>query len=100
MHTLTKVARSILDRMEPERSYETLELRAFVPDASPETLRVLMHELWINREVERVGDSGWQRHRSVPPHQSSGGAARGFGPTKVIKPEELFDHDSFSDFFK
>jgi hypothetical protein len=100
MQTLTKVARSILDRMEPDRSYEASDLRALVPDVSLETLRVLMHELWVNREVERVGDSGWQRHRSVSPHESPGDAARGFGPTKVIKPEELFDHDSFADFFK
>ena len=109
MQTLTKMARAILDRMEPDRSYETSDLRAFVPDASPETLRELMHELWINREVERAGDSGWQRHRSASPQSRPAHAGpdagdlasvSGHGQTKVVKPEELFDHDSFADFFR
>ena len=109
MHTLSKVARFILDRMEPDRRYETLDLRAFVPDASAERLREVMHELWVNRQVERVGYSGWHRHRSAPPHERPVDAqldardvarVSGFRQTKVVKPEDLFDHDSFTDFFR
>ena len=108
MHALSKVARFVLDRMEPDRHYETLELRAFVPDASTEGLREVMHELWVARQVERVGYSGWQRHRSAPPHARPVDAQRDarhvaeadFRQTKVVKPEDLFDHDSFTDFFR
>ena len=109
MHALSNVARFILGRMEPDRPYEALDLRAFVPDASTETLREIMHELWVNRQVERVGHSGWRRHRSAPPDQTPPDAileARDGAPvsrlrqTKVVKPEELFDHDSFTDFFR
>jgi hypothetical protein len=55
-----------------------------------------MHELWINRQVERVGYSGWRRCRSAlpdRPHPVS-------GETQVVKPEDLFDHATFADFFK
>ena len=109
MHALSKVARFILDRMEPDRHYEALDLRAFVPDASAEKLREVMHELWVNRQVERVGYSGWQRHRSAPPYQRRVDAqldardvapVSGFRQTKVVKPEDLFDHASFTDFFR
>ena len=109
MHVLSKVARFVLDRMEPDRCYEALDLRAFVPDASAERLREIMHELWVNRQVERVGYSGWQRLRSAPPHQRSVDAqldapdvapASDFRQTKVVKPEDLFDHGSFTDFFR
>jgi hypothetical protein len=109
MHALSKVARFILDRMEPDRRYEALDLRAFVPDASAEELREAMHELWVNRHVERVGDSGWQRYRSAPPHQGPADAqldaqdaapGSGFRQTKVVKPDDLFDHASFTDFFR
>jgi hypothetical protein len=104
MQVLSNVARSILERMEPNRHYEARDLRAFLPNASPEELREVMHELWVNRQVERVGYSGWQRHRSAPPHQRPVDAKRdvvsGYGQTKVVKPEDLFDHDSFNDFFK
>src|SRR5919106_152355 len=105
MHALSKAARYILDRMEPDRRYEALDLRAFVPDASAERLREVMHELWVNRQVERVGYSGWQRHRSAPPHHRPVDAQldrREVGPdsdfrqTKVVKPEDLFDHASFT----
>src|SRR3954470_16170489 len=98
MHALTKDARFILDRMEPNQRYEPQDLRAFVPDLSAEGLRAVMHELWVNRQVERVGDAGWRRHRSLPAHQGPGDA-QPFRQTKVVKPEDLFDHDSFSDFF-
>jgi len=68
-----------------------------------------MHELWINRQVERVGQSGWQRHRSAPPHQTPVDAQLGtrdvapasaIRQTTVITPEDLFDHDTFTDFFR
>ena len=108
MQALSKAAQFILDRMETDRRYEAADLRAYVPDASAEKLREIMHELWINRQVERVGYSGWQRHRSAPPHERldadldvrdvvPGSALR---QTKVVKPEDLFDHGSFTDFFR
>jgi hypothetical protein len=102
MHALSKDARFILDRMEPDRCYEALDLRALVPDASAEGFREVMHELWVNRQVERVGYSGWQRHRSAPAHQTPVDAQQvsGFRQTKVVKPEDLFDHGSFADFFR
>ena len=101
MHALSKDARFILDRMEPDQHYEALVLRALVPDASAEGFRQIMHELWIHRQVERVGSSAWQRRRSAPAHQASLDAQRdGFRQTKVVKPEDLFDHDSFADFFR
>ena len=107
MHALSKHARFILDRMEPDRQYEALDLRALVPDASAEGFRQVMHELWVNRQVERVGYSGWQRHRSPPAHQGSvdaqhdgRGPVPGFRQTKVVRPEDLFDHGSFTDFFR
>jgi hypothetical protein len=82
--------------MEPDRRYELEDLRAFVPGASTERLRELMHELWINRQVERVGDPGWRRHRSAPPHLPD----RVSREIKEVKPEDLFDHATFADFFK
>ena len=108
MNALSKDARFILDRMEGDRRYEVLDLRAFVPDASAEGLREVMHELWINRHVERVGYSGWRRHQSPPGNQGALDGqpdGRGVAPdsglrqTKVVKPEDFFDHDMFPDFF-
>ena len=109
MHPLSKAARFILDRMEPDRRYDASELHEFAPDASAEGLREVMHELWINRQVERVGYSGWQRHRSAPAHEGPVDAQldergeapeSGFRQNKVVKPEDLFDHGSFTDFFR
>ncbi len=109
MQALSRVARLILDRMEPDRRYGAMDLRALVPDASAEQLREVMHELWLNRQVERAGHAGWQRHRSAPPHPTSVDAhfdARDVAPvsvarpTKAVKPEDLFDHESFTDFFR
>lgn len=108
MDALSRAARFILDRMEPHRCYEVSELRAFVPDVSAETLREVMHQLWINRQVERVGDTGWQRYQSAAAHprpvdgQLGGRDAPGSGvrQTKVVKPDDLFDHGSFTDFFR
>ena len=96
MQALSKVARCILDRMEPDRRYGAVELRAFVPDSSAEQLREVMHELWINRQVERIGYAAWRRQRSVPPHAPHPVS----GEAQPAKPEELFDHDAFADFFK
>src|SRR5262245_44554153 len=99
MQALSTLARFILDRMEPDRPYESLELRAFVPDASAERLVEVMHELWVSRQVERVAYSAWQRHRSAPPNQTPVGGQRdawdvapvsGCRQTKVVKPEDLF----------
>ena len=99
MRTLSEPARVILDRMKSDRSYEIHDLRTLMPDTGAETLREMMHELWVNRQVERVGHSGWRRHRSISPHETvaPGSAA---SETKVVKPEELFDHDTFADFFR
>ena len=102
MHALSRDASSILNRMELDRRYEVSDLRAFAADISAESLLDVMHELWINRQVERVGESAWQRHRSAPGHN---GAAVSVVPgsalrlTKVVKPDDLFDHDTFRDFF-
>ena len=95
MHRLSTHARFILDRMEPDRPYEVQDLRALVPDASIESLRDRMHELWVNRLVERVGYLGWRRYRAVPVQTT--GSRR---PVSAVKPEELFDHEAFADFFK
>jgi hypothetical protein len=108
MHALSNHARLILDRMEPDRRYEALDLRALVPDVSAEGFREVMHELWVHRQVERVGYSGWRRDRSAPaqepvdaPPDAWGGTSdSGFRQTNVVKPEELFDHASFREFFR
>jgi hypothetical protein len=105
MHAVSKDARFIVDRMEPDRCYQASDLRALLPHASAEGFREVMHELWVNRQVERVGYSGWQRHRSAPAHQGPvdaqhDGPISGFRQTKVVKPEDLFDHGSFADFFR
>jgi hypothetical protein len=57
MHPFSDYASFILDRMEPDRRYEPQDLRGFVPDISTEHLREIMHELWVNRQVERAGSS-------------------------------------------
>jgi hypothetical protein len=96
MHPLSEHASFILDRMDSDRQYEPQDLRAFVPDTSVEHLREIMHELWINREVERVGHSAWRRHRSAPPHFAHPVSRE----IQVVKPEDLFDYGTFADFFK
>ena len=98
MHPLSDYATFILDRMEPDRRYEPRDLRVFIPDISVERLGEIMHELWINRQVERVEYSGWRRHPSAPrhlphPHPVS-------REMQVVKPEDLFDHATFAEFFK
>ena len=67
MYPLSENASLILGRMEPDCRYDLKELRAFVPDTSVERLREVMHELWVSRQVERVGYSGWRRHQSAAP---------------------------------
>ena len=97
MHALSRIARFILDRMEGDCRYDVSDLRAFVPDASPERLLETMHELWIGRHVERAGYSGWRRHRSAPDHEAP---VERQGTAENVKPEDLFDHDTFEDFFR
>lgn len=94
MDRLSEHASFILERMEPGRLYEPHALRALLPDASIERVREIMHELWIDRQIERLGYSSWRRHRSSPRPQPVSREVR------EVKPEELFDHDSFADFFK
>ena len=96
MQRLSKHAIGILDRMEWDRHYGPDDLRALAPEMSIEHLREIVHELWVNRQVERVGHSGYRRHASAPAHASQPAPRQ----TKVIRPEELFDHDTFTDFFK
>ena len=96
MHPLSEYATFILDQMEPDRRYEPQDLRAFVPETSVERLREVLHELWINRQVERVGYSGWRRHRSAPLDRPD----RGSSEIQAVKPEDLFDYDTFANFFK
>jgi hypothetical protein len=107
MSSLSPNAARILDRMEPDRAYDASEIRAFVPETSMETLRETMHELWVERHVERFGYSCWRRspstctagevYDSVECLSSDDESARA---TKAVKPEDLFDHDAFSGFFK
>jgi hypothetical protein len=102
---LSARARAILDQLEPNRSYEAKDLRAFAPDLTLEHLQDVMRELWVARHVERAGYSGWRRERSVSPATD---AARSGDPRSrpggthytPVKPEELFDHDAFEDMFK
>jgi hypothetical protein len=96
MPPLTEHASYLLDRLEPDRVYEPQDLYAIVPDTSIDQLREIMHELWINRQVERVGYSGWRRCRSAPPDRRRPVS----GEVQPVKPEDLFDHATFADFFK
>ena len=113
MQTLSENATTILDRMETDRAYEAAELREFVPGSTSETVRETMHELWVNRQVERYGYSGWRRMPStcaagevqdvvsVDCQSARGGAELGrTKENKAVKPEDLFDHDAFAGIFK
>ena len=102
MQILSERVRELLEKMAPDRAYEVADLRALLPGAGAETVREMMQELWVNRQVERVGHTAWRRYRSVGPHEK-----RTVDPTpspsaetEVVKPEELFDHDAFADFFR
>jgi hypothetical protein len=96
MDSLSEGASFILDRMEPDRRYEVQDLRALGGHTSNEGLREVMHELWVNRQVERVGDSGWRRHRSVPPHCRRSVSRQ----HEAVTLEDSFDHAALTDFFK
>jgi hypothetical protein len=114
MHLLSERAAFILGRMEPRRTYEPAEIQAWLPETSIDGLREIMHELWVKRYVERHGFAGWRLERSIcgtetagdrerpVPQQSGAGSVSDRRPaqTKAIRPEDLFDHDSFADFFR
>jgi hypothetical protein len=110
MPTLSPTAVTILNRMEPDRGYEPLEVSTFVPGITMDRLRGIMHELWVNRYVERFGYSGWRLSRSMcaaqqAPKSKSSVAESSVSfmasrETKGVKPEDLFDHDAFSGMFK
>jgi hypothetical protein len=114
MHLLSEKAASVLGRMEPQRSYEPSEIRAWIPGTSLESLREIMHELWVKRYVERHGFAGWRLERStsgvelptdrerVAGQQSVANGGQELRPaqTKAVRPEDLFDHEAFSDFFR
>jgi hypothetical protein len=55
---------ALLDLMEWDRTYEAVALHAMFPNTSMDRLREALHELWIDRHVERVGVSGWRRQES------------------------------------
>jgi hypothetical protein len=95
MHPLSADALCILARLESDLLYEPQDLRALVPDISLERLGELMHELWVNREVERVGYCGWRRHRSTSPCRPEP-----VRDARHVRPEDLFDHAAFAEFFK
>ena len=98
---LTARAKSILEQMEPNRSYEPKELRAFAPELTLEGVHDVMRELWVQRQVERAGYSGWRRERSPSPMSEDPGNARiGSARSKPVKPEDLFDHSEFEDMFR
>jgi hypothetical protein len=96
MQPLSRKARFVLDRMEPDCQYAAQDLRALVPDASVEGFREIMHELWINRMVERVGYVGWRRSRSAPADRPASVSDH----PDIVKPEDLFDYATFGEFFK
>lgn len=104
---LSAKAISILEQMDPSRSYEPKELRAFAPDLTMEDLHDAMRELWVQRQVERVGHGAWRRDRSTCPAtemtlQSGNcrGAAARAARSAAVKPEDLFDHSAFEGMFK
>jgi hypothetical protein len=104
---LSERAISVLEQMEPERSYEANELRGFAPDLTVEDLHDVMRELWVEREVERAGYSGWRREQSISPSAEpalQSGTCRGAGARVTrhtrVEPEDLFDHSAFEGMFK
>ena len=111
MPVLSGRALAILDQMESDRGYEASELRALVPELTMDGLREVMHELWIAREVERFRDCGWRRVPGTPGQRenvdagrrASANAGTGDAPSLRIgnvRPEDLFDHESFAGWFK
>ncbi len=97
MTYLNERARAVLDAMEAGPTYNAAELMALAEDLNIEALREVMRELWIAYEVERVGDDGWRRVLPAPGDRMP----RDARSLRVgVKPEELFDHDSFAEWFK
>ena len=96
MQPLSESARLVLDRMEPDRRYDAQEIRAFCPDTGVERLREIMHELWVHRHVERVGYLAWRRHRSAPGDTADAESV----DARRVRPEDLFDHAAFAEFFE
>lgn len=90
--------------MESNYRYDITELRAFAPDLTLEGLQDVMRELWVARQVERTGYSGWRRENSGgnDSHPGTKGTERRSpaAPPKRVKPEELFDHGAFEGLFK
>jgi hypothetical protein len=104
---LSAKAKAILERMEPNRSYDAQTMRRFAPELTLEQLQEVMRELWVARHVERVGHAGWRRERSSSPAAAAAGAREGgrgasgaAAPAKRVKPEDLFDHNAFEGLFK
>ena len=104
---LSARATAILQRMEPDISYDPKELRAFAPELTLEALQDVMRELWVHRQVERVGYSGWRLERSTSPMEQhirprlhGRTAADIAARSKTVKPEDMFDHSEFEDMFK
>ena len=96
---LSAQATAILERMEPNLNYDLRELRAFAPDLTLEGLQEVMRELWVARQVERTGYSGWRRERSQTAARAHG-ERRAAAPPRQVKPEDLFDHAAFDGLFK
>ncbi len=94
--SLSESARIVVDRMESDRCYAVQDIRALCPDAGIECIREIMHELWIQRRVERVGNLAWRRHRSAPPHAARPAASA----NREVRPEDLFDHSAFGELFE
>jgi hypothetical protein len=113
MQALSSDATAILEVMEPNRLYKASELCARFSELSMDALRDIMHELWVKRHVERHGHLGWLRQQTtcaseyaqdprscvhcriarscshyVPPAES-----------QAVRPEQLFDHESFPGLF-
>jgi hypothetical protein len=94
---LSSRAAAILELMQPDRGYRPADMRALVPDLNPDSLHEVMHELWIAHKVERFQETGWRR---VPNGRQAAPADPMTLRVGRVKPEDLFDHDSFSDWFK
>ena len=104
---LSAKANAVLERMELNRSYDARAIRVFAPDLTLEQLQEVMRELWVARQVERVGHAGWRRERSSSPAAVAAGprdiGRGGSGspaPARCVKPEDLFDHTAFDGLFK
>jgi hypothetical protein len=114
MQDLSSEAAALLVSMEPNRAYEAAELQALFRDTSVDGLREILHELWVNRCVERFGYTGWRRQVSTcaskyaPDPQSCvscpivRSCLQGIKQTAgdVVRPEPLLDEPAFAGMFK